>query len=337
MISPQRDPSGIHSSCRSAGWGVVVLASATEQRCARLSPRWQKPSSAHCQWKKEHGNCRQRAWFLMTKDDNGLLTYVEPNELGTTTSETLSVLSVSTTKSFTTGLGVPGCTWRKDTSGNPDDTINPIIATVKNNKTIWSWQSASGWTSYLWVGDGNSAGVLVLPVPAVLDVMDLSVIGLNVSHALPSRWPPEPLARWEHLLWKEVWCEGKCWCWQLLWRDSALTFIYPVWDPIKNCIFFASVSDLLWRSCRTDLYIQIVIPNKSLETQDVVRDLHLKEGMEANHSSVQPYQFVPHGGPGKVLDFTRNVRFQEFSKVKLQSSRFKTNASTFVWLTWTQS
>lgn len=45
----------------------------------------------------------------------------------------------------------------------------------------------SDWTSYLWIGDGNSAGVLVLPVPAVLDAMDLSVIGLDVSHVPPSR------------------------------------------------------------------------------------------------------------------------------------------------------
>lgn len=39
-----------------------------------------------------------------------LLTYLDLNKSGTTTSETRVTLSVSTTKSFTTGLGVPGCT-----------------------------------------------------------------------------------------------------------------------------------------------------------------------------------------------------------------------------------
>lgn len=68
----------------------------------------------------------------------------------------------------------------------------------------------------------------------------------------------------------------------------------------------------------------------------MIRNRHLKDGIEANHSSVQVYQFVPHRGPGKVLDFVRNIRLEEFSKVKLQSSRLKTNTSTFVWLRWTQ-
>lgn len=44
-----------------------------------------------------------------------------------------------------------------------------------------------GWMFYLWIGNGNSGGVLVLPKPGVLDVMDLGVIGLNVRHMLPSR------------------------------------------------------------------------------------------------------------------------------------------------------
>lgn len=38
-----------------------------------------------------------------------VLDYTEPNESGTTISEIFVALSVSTTNSFTVGLGVPGC------------------------------------------------------------------------------------------------------------------------------------------------------------------------------------------------------------------------------------
>lgn len=39
--------------------------------------------------------------------------------------------------------------------------------------------------SHLWIGDGDSAGVLVVAKPAVLYGVDLGVIGLNVSQVLP--------------------------------------------------------------------------------------------------------------------------------------------------------
>lgn len=73
----------------------------------------------------------------------------------------------------------------------------------------WNSRLTRNCTSNLWIRDGNGAGVLLLPVPAVLDAMDLGVVGLHVGHVLPSRRPPEPLARGEHLLWKEVKCEGE--------------------------------------------------------------------------------------------------------------------------------
>lgn len=76
--------------------------------------------------KKERWN-----FVPLTKKDGRLLTHVEPNESGTTTSETRMALSVSTTKSFTTGLGVPACTRRKDTSDDTDYSANPFITTVK--------------------------------------------------------------------------------------------------------------------------------------------------------------------------------------------------------------
>lgn len=66
---------------------------------------------------KEQLHFIKRGWIpsvstglKLTKHENRLLTYVEPNDSGTTTSNTRVILSVSTTKSFTTGLGVPGCT-----------------------------------------------------------------------------------------------------------------------------------------------------------------------------------------------------------------------------------
>lgn len=48
-------------------------------------------------------------------------------------------------------------------------------------------QVTGDWMSYLRIGNGNSGGILVVPEPGVLDVMDLGVIGLNVGHVLPSR------------------------------------------------------------------------------------------------------------------------------------------------------
>ena len=59
-----------------------------------------------------------------------------------------------------------------------------------------------GWTSHLWIWDGNSGGVLVVSVPGVLYSVDLCVVKLHVRHVLPPRWPPQALAGWEHLLWK---------------------------------------------------------------------------------------------------------------------------------------
>lgn len=154
--------------------------------------------------------------------------------------------------------------------------------------------------SYLRIGNGNSGGILVLPEPGVLNVLDLSVIGLNVSHALPSRWPPEPLARWEHLLWKEGKCEGICWRWEVLYRNAPLTFIYPVWNAIKNHIFLARFSDLLrWCSCRTGLNVQIIIPNISLKTEwkHIIANCHLKDHLVPNQLSVQALPFCSPQGP----------------------------------------
>lgn len=180
--------------------------------------------------------------------------------------------------------------------------------------------------SYLRIGNGNSGGILVLPEPGVLNVLDLTVIGLNVSHALPSRWPPEPLARWEHLLWKEGKCEGKCWRWELLYRNAPLTFIYPVWNPIKNHIFPARVSDLLrWCSCGTGLNVQIIIPNVSLKTEwkHIIEITTSKIVWYQISSLSRLYHFVPHRGPSKVLDLIRNVRREEFTRLKVQMSRLK--------------
>lgn len=152
---------------------------------------------------------------------------------------------------------------------------------------------------YLRIGNGNSGGVLVLPKPGVLDVMDLGVIGLDVSHMLPSRWPPEPLARWEHLLWTEGKCEGKCWSWQLLQHNTPLTFIHPVWDPIKNHVLHACVSDLLRSSCRTALNVQIVIPHVSLKTEwkAVIWNRRLQDRSVPYQFSVQVLPFCSPPGP----------------------------------------
>lgn len=43
--------------------------------------------------------------------------YLEANEAETATSMILVGLSVSTTNSFTTALGVPGCTWKRMQNG----------------------------------------------------------------------------------------------------------------------------------------------------------------------------------------------------------------------------
>lgn len=40
---------------------------------------------------------------------------------------------------------------------------------------------------HLWVRNGNDAGVLLVSVPRVLDLVDLRVIELSVGHVLPSR------------------------------------------------------------------------------------------------------------------------------------------------------
>lgn len=167
----------------------------------------------------------------------------------------------------------PAAHKQENTSDNRNYTtlLSHYSRDKNNNKTIemhaCHGQATSDWMFYLRIGNGNSGGVLVLPEPGVFDVMDLSVVGLNVSHMLPSRWPPEPLARWEHLLWTEGKCEGKCGRWQLLYHSTPLTFIDPVWDPIKNHIFHARVSDFLWWSCRTGLNIQVVVPHISLKTE----------------------------------------------------------------------
>lgn len=181
----------------------------------------------------------------------------------------------------------PAAHKQENTSDNTNYTTH-YSRDKKNNKTIEMHarhgQVTSDWMFYLRIGNGNSGGVLGLPKPGVLDVMDLGVIGLNVSHTLPSRWPPEPLARWEHLLWKEGKCEGKCWSWRLLHHNTPLTFIHPVWDPIKNLIFHACVSDLLWWSCRTAHNIQIVIPHISLKTEwkAVIWNRRLKDRLVPN-------------------------------------------------------
>lgn len=41
--------------------------------------------------------------------------------------------------------------------------------------------------SHLWIGDRDSAGVLVIAKPAVLYGVDLGVIGFYVSQVLPVR------------------------------------------------------------------------------------------------------------------------------------------------------
>lgn len=64
--------------------------------------------------------------------------------------------------------------------------------------------------SHLWIGNGNSDGVLIFAIPGVFYVVYLSVIGLHISHILPSWGPPETLTRWEHLLWKDGKCNFRC-------------------------------------------------------------------------------------------------------------------------------
>lgn len=107
----------------------------------------------------------------------------------------LVVLSVSTTNTLTSGLGVPGCSWTK----KPDGEDHAQRARF-GSRVIG--RVAREWVTHLRIGNGSGAWVLLVAKPGVLYVVHLGVVRLNVGEVLPTGRPPEALTRREHLLWK---------------------------------------------------------------------------------------------------------------------------------------